>query len=157
MEDGLSDPMAEDIKQHLEGLEEEFKYYFPGIKNESNENKLIRDPFQRNVDDVPDAWQEEFLDLKNDSAAKDAFQNMELEEFWTQVRGTYPLLATNALRILVQFSSTYLCETGFSALVHLKTKARNMLEVEADLRCALSITPPDIEGLVIGKQCQKSH
>ncbi|XP_076059427.1 protein FAM200C-like [Oratosquilla oratoria] len=156
MEDGLPDPIAEDIKQHLEGLEEEFKYYFPGIKNESNENKLIRDPFQRNVD-VPDAWQEEFLDLKNDSPAKDAFQNMELEEFWTQVRGTYPLLATNALRILVQFSSTYLCETGFSALVHLKTKARNKLEVEADLRCALSITPPDIEGLVIGKQCQKSH
>ncbi|XP_076032510.1 protein FAM200C-like [Oratosquilla oratoria] len=73
MEDGLLDPIAEDIKQHLEGLEEEFNYYFPGIKNESNENKLIRDPFQRNVDDVPDAWQEEFLDLKNDSAAKDAF------------------------------------------------------------------------------------
>ena len=157
MEDGLPDPIAEDIKQHLEGLEEEFKYYFPGITNESKENKLIRDPFQRNVDDVPEAWQEEFLDLKNDSAAKDAFQNMELEEFWTQVRGTYPLLATNALRILVQFSSTYLCETGFSALVHLKTKARNKLEVEADLRCALSITPPDIEGLVSGKQCQKSH
>ncbi|KAK4328431.1 hypothetical protein Pmani_001179 [Petrolisthes manimaculis] len=112
---------------------------------------------KRNVDDVPDAWQEEFLDLKNDSAAKDAFQNMELEEFWTLVRGTYPLLATNALRILVQFSSTYLCETGFSALVHLKTKARSKLEVEADLRCALSITPPDIEGLVKGKQCQKSH
>ncbi|KAK4329330.1 hypothetical protein Pmani_000364 [Petrolisthes manimaculis] len=81
-----------------------------------------------------DAWQEEFLDLKNDSAAKDAFQNMELEEFWTLVRGTYPLLATNALRILVQFSSTYLCETGFSALVHLKTKARSKLEVEAYLR-----------------------
>ncbi|KAK4304824.1 hypothetical protein Pmani_020247 [Petrolisthes manimaculis] len=97
------------------------------------------------------------MDLKNDSAAKDAFQNMELEEFWTLVRGTYPLLATNALRILVQFSSTYLCETGFSALVHLKTKARSKLEVEADLRCALSITPPDIEGLMKGKQCQKSH
>ncbi|XP_068207496.1 protein FAM200C-like [Palaemon carinicauda] len=133
MEDGLPDPIAEDIKQHLEGLEEEFKYYFPGITNESNENKLIRDPFQRNVDDVPEAWQEEFLDLKNYSAAKDAFQNMELEEFWTQVGGTYPLLATNALRILVQFSSTYLCETGFSSLVHLKTKTRNKLEVEADL------------------------
>ncbi|XP_076047318.1 protein FAM200C-like [Oratosquilla oratoria] len=56
MEDCLPDPIAEDIKQHLEGLEEEFKYYFPGIKNESNENKLIRDPFQSNVDDVPDVW-----------------------------------------------------------------------------------------------------
>ena len=90
-------------------------------------------------------------------SVKDAFQNMELEEFWTHVRGTYPLLATIALRILVQFSSTYLCETGFSAHVHLKTKPRNKLEVEADLRCALSITIPDIEGLENGKQSQKSH
>ena len=110
-----------------------------------------------NVDDVPNMLQEEFLEVQNDSAAKDAFQNMELEEFWTQIRGTYPLLAKNALRILVQFSSTYQCETGFSALVHLKTKARNKLEVEANLRCALSTTLPDIDKLVTKKQCQKSH
>ena len=41
-----------------------------------------------NVDDVPNMWQEEFLEFQNDSAAKDAFQNMELEALWTQIRGT---------------------------------------------------------------------
>jgi len=33
MESGLPDAVAEDIKQHLDGLVEEFKPYFPGIKN----------------------------------------------------------------------------------------------------------------------------
>jgi len=42
---------------------EEFKPYFRGSTiYETNENKLIRDPFCREVDDVPEAWQEEFLD-----------------------------------------------------------------------------------------------
>ena len=72
MENGLPDAVAEDIKQHLDGLVEEFKQYFPGIDNETNENKLTRDPFCREVDDVPEAWQEEFLDLKKDFAARDA-------------------------------------------------------------------------------------
>ena len=142
MENGLPDAIAEEIKQHLESLDEEFQHYFQDISNENNQSRLVRNPFQMNVDDVP---------------AKDAFQNMELEEFWTQIRGTYKLLAKNALRILVQFSSTYQCQTGFSALVHLKTRARNKLEVEADLGCALSTTLPDIDKLVTKKQCQKSH
>jgi len=33
MENGLPDAVAEDIKQHLDGLVEEFKPYFPGIEN----------------------------------------------------------------------------------------------------------------------------
>jgi len=33
MENGLPDAVAEDIKQHLDGLVEEFKRYFPGIEN----------------------------------------------------------------------------------------------------------------------------
>jgi len=49
-------------------------HIFPGSKiYETNENKLIGDPFCMEVDDVPEAWQEEFLDLKNYSAARDAF------------------------------------------------------------------------------------
>lgn len=82
---------------------------------------------------------------------------MELEEFWIQVRGTYPLFAANALQVLVQFSSTYLCETWFLALMHFKTKSQNKLNMEADLCCALSMTTPDVERLVGQKQCQKAH
>lgn len=153
----VPDVVSQDISEHLEGLTTQFKRYFPGINNDTIESKLIRDPFQREVSDVPDSMQEEFLELKNDSVSKDLFNTKNLEEFWVSVQGSYPLLAENALRVLIQFSSTYLCEAGFSALVHVKTKFRNKLEVESDLRCALSITKPDIDGLVKKKQCQKAH
>ena len=69
----------------------------------------------------------------------------------------YPWLGIHALNILVPFSSTYLCECGFSALLTIKSKARNRLDVESDIRCALSTTSPDIEQLVAKKQGQPSH
>ncbi|KAF2344662.1 hypothetical protein FHG87_024581, partial [Trinorchestia longiramus] len=46
---------------------------------------------------------------------------------------------------------------GFSALVVLKTKQRNRLDVENDLRCALSSYNPRISDLVRKKQQHPSH
>ncbi|KAF2349350.1 hypothetical protein FHG87_019897 [Trinorchestia longiramus] len=54
-------------------------------------------------------------------------------------------------------SSTYLCEAGFSALVILKTKQRNRLDVENDLRCALPSFNPRISDIVRKKQQHPSH
>ena len=45
-----------------------------------------------------------------------------------------------ALRTLLLFSFTYLCEGGFSTLVSVKKKCRNKLDCKADMRCALSST-----------------
>ena len=61
----------------------------------------------------------------------------------------YSRLGIHALNILVPFSLTYLNKSGFSAL--LTIKARNQLDVESDIRCALSTTLPDIEQLVAQK------
>ena len=61
------------------------------------------------------------------------------------------VLDIQALNILVPFSSTYLCECGFSALLTIKPKARNRLHVQSDICCALSTTLPDIEKLVAKK------
>ena len=63
---------------------------------------------------------------------------MVLDNFWNIGLETYPKLAKKALTDL-PFSTTYLCETGFSSLVYLKNKYENRLEtVENDLRIALS-------------------
>ena len=59
--------------------------------------------------------------------------------------------------ILVPFCSTYLCECGFSALLAIKSKARSRLDVESNIRCALSATSPDIGMLVAKKQGHPSH
>ena len=53
--------------------------------------------------------------------------------------------------------STYLCETGFFALVHIKSKARNHLNVEDDMRLATSKTQPRISKLASDIQQQKFH
>ena len=44
-------------------------------------------------------------------------------------------------------ATTYLCKSGFSALVHIKKKARNQREVKDDIRLVLSSTKPRIPKL----------
>ena len=63
----------------------------------------------------------------------------------------YSRIGIQALNIPVPFSSTYLCECGFSALLTIKFKAKNRLRVQSDIRCALSTTLPEIEKLICNK------
>ena len=109
------------------------------------------------VEDVPEAIQEEFIELTNDSFAKDEFRTCNLEEFWVKMQRCCPRLGIHALNILVPFSSFYLCECGFSALLTMKSKIWNQLDVKSDIHFALSTTSPDIEKLIAKKQGQPSH
>ncbi|KRY25200.1 Protein ZBED8 [Trichinella spiralis] len=110
-----------------------------------------------NVEDLSHDLQEEAIELQFNNLAKDSFESMPLENFWVKLQAEYPKISSQSLRILVPFSSTYLCETGFSALMTLNTQHRNRLNVESDLRCTLSPTPPRIDNLVANKHCQYSH
>ncbi|XP_068204627.1 protein FAM200A-like [Palaemon carinicauda] len=96
------------------------------------------------VDDVPDYLQEQFLELKFNSVAKDVFTSLGMKKFWIKYLSVYQKISRRILQVIVPFSSTYLCEAGFSALVGIKTKKRNKLDVASDLRWALSQTPPNI-------------
>ncbi|XP_003368665.1 zinc finger protein, partial [Trichinella spiralis] len=118
-------------------------------------NELFSDKF--NVEDLSHDLQEEAIELQFNNLAKDSFESMPLENFWVKLQAEYPKISSQSLRILVPFSSTYLCETGFSALMTLNTQHRNRLNVESDLRCTLSPTPPRIDNLVANKHCQYSH
>ena len=88
--------------------------------------KVARNPFIHKVEDVPEAIQEE---LTNDSFAKNEFHSCKLKEFGVKMQHCYPRIGIQALNILVPFSSTYLCECGFSALLTIKSKARNRFHV----------------------------
>ena len=59
--------------------------------------------------------------------------------------------------VLLPFAVTYLCESGFSALLHMKTKERNQMNVEEDMRLALSSTQSRISRLAADVQGQPSH
>uniref|UniRef100_UPI00358E6478 zinc finger BED domain-containing protein 5-like n=1 Tax=Myxine glutinosa TaxID=7769 RepID=UPI00358E6478 len=142
----LDPGVAKDVVTHLSCLREEFLQYFPEIGREGL--ALMRNPFLVKVSDVQDDLQDEPIEFQNDSGCRDVFEASSIPEFWSKMMGSYPNIAKECLRKLLPFATTYLCESGFSTLVQLKTKARNRLECEADLRCALSTTEPRIWKLV---------
>lgn len=72
---------------------------------------------------------------------------MQLEEFWIQMKGEYAELSEIAIKLLLNFTSTYLCETSFSAMTVIKTKQRNRLNAENAMRIAISNIEPRIKRL----------
>ena len=156
-ENDFNKNLKEDIISHLPNLKDEFERYFPEINTGSILMKVARNPFIHKVEDGPEAIQEEFTEITNNFFAKDELHSCKLEEFWVKMQHCYPRIGIQVLNILVPFSLTYLCECGFSALLTIKSKARNRLHVQSDIRCALSTTLPDIEKLVAKKQGHPSH
>ena len=106
---------------------------------------------------IPKEFQDELLELRNDSAGLKIFMTKSLSQFWSSMLTSYPKLSAEALRVIVPFAFTYLCESRFSALMHIKLKARNLLDVEDDMRIAISKTQPRISRLACNMQQQRSH
>ncbi|KAL4123079.1 hypothetical protein QTP88_015312 [Uroleucon formosanum] len=101
---------------------------------------------------------ESLIDITSDSTFQSTFSSNSYVEFWLNFKNTsFDNLSQKAITILLPFATTYLCETGFSAYAATKTKYRNRLNVEPDLRIQLSKIEPDIAKLSKNKQPQKSH
>ncbi|GBP62958.1 SCAN domain-containing protein 3 [Eumeta japonica] len=134
------------VVQHLSSVISSLQQYFPDTDNRQSNSWVLR-PFLTGdhiFKDEDMSAKVEFLGLREDCTLKVEFQNYDLCTFWKKVRAEYPIIADRALKMLVPFATTYRCESGFSTLVTLKTKARNRLNVEHDLRCALSETLPNL-------------
>eukprot|EP00106_Octopus_bimaculoides_P021126 XP_014788568.1 PREDICTED: protein ZBED8-like [Octopus bimaculoides] len=93
---------------HLTDLMTEFIRYFLDIEEKQEAWKFNSNPFQCEVTDVLDEVQEEFLELKFNSPAKEDFKELNLEMFWIKYLPVYPLILHQALQILAMFGSTYL-------------------------------------------------
>jgi len=79
--------------------------------------------------------QEELIDLQNYSNLKSSFEyDTNLEEFWCIKAMGNPSIWQTALRFLMVFSTTYLCEQGFSSRLFIKNKQRNRLNPRVDMR-----------------------
>ena len=141
------------IIQHLKSLEEKFEKYFPSW---STENCMwVRNPFLPLDSHVALILkkEDELIDIRNDGNFKLMHKQMPLGEFWIRVQNEYPCVGKKAIVLLFQFSTSYLCESGFSVLTNIKTKKRErQLIVEEEMRVALSHVPPDIKGI-----CAKSQ
>lgn len=150
----LPDDIKSCIVGHLEIVSAEFRSYF-------NDAPLhvpwYRDPFKTEIDFFAEEA-EELAELKASNAMKLAFNNKnDVSSFWLSLHDSYSLLSKKASVILVQFATTYLCESGFSDLATIKTKSRNRLDVRGDIRLAVSKTEPNVKGLLRRVQEQSSH
>ena len=103
------------------------------------------------IDDNSDIM-EDLIDMRNNTGIKMEFFDDSLENFWASQLETYPVLAKKALTVLVPFATTYLCETEFSCLIHIKTKSRNRLDPQHDMRVALSTKTPRFDVIINRKQ-----
>ncbi|KAK9877912.1 hypothetical protein WA026_020136 [Henosepilachna vigintioctopunctata] len=144
------------ILNHLENLTEEFRKYFPDTCDDGI-YRLSTDPFNININSLPEALQEEGLEIKHDSSAKYDFDKRDKSSFWIKYFKVYPRVSQAAIRLYLPFSSIYLCEKAFSTLVAIETKFRNNFDVTSDLRCALTKTQPRIGLLVKKMQAHSSH
>ncbi|CAI9728189.1 Hypothetical predicted protein [Octopus vulgaris] len=73
--------LKKQIITHLTDLKTEFIRCFPDIEEKREAWKFIRNPFHCEVTDVLDEVQEEFLELKFNSPAKEDFKELDLEMF----------------------------------------------------------------------------
>jgi hypothetical protein len=74
-----------------------------------------------------------------------------------EVKNEYPEVGNAAVTSLLSFGSTYLCERTFSAMVVVKSKHRNCLQLELELVLAVSNVSQRIDKLVSEKKAHVSH
>ncbi|XP_042228828.1 uncharacterized protein LOC121870922 [Homarus americanus] len=72
---------------------------------DENEDHLLDPSLKSEITQHLKSLEDEFLDLKNDSAAKDLYEEISLTVFWCSM---YPKVSEIALRVLLPFSTSYL-------------------------------------------------
>ena len=152
---GMPNHIKNEILEQLSALESEFEKYFPETTDKDLD--FLRNPFKYPVEKLADECQGEFLELVNDSTTRQEYEEKLLPQFWVAMKDSYRKMKEKTFRILIPLVSTYLCESGFSSLLQIKSKQRNRLDVEDDLRSALSQTASRIRMLSDRKQGQVLH
>ena len=150
--------VKQSILNHLQDLSQWFDKYFPE-DTDPQKYDWILSPFTVSSTRHLSAELIEALDdLSSDRGLKIAFDNKKsLAEFWISVEKKYLQLSAAAMNILLPFGTTYLCEMTFSALSYIKNKYRSRLEVEDDLRVAVSHIKPRIGLLCSKHKAYTSH
>ena len=147
------------ILDHLTSLQGRIDHYFPTLSIEDYD--WVRDPFLEILSRegiFTLRKEEELTDIRHDRTLKLKYRDSSLDSFWVSIENEYPSIAIKAIKILLLFSTTYLCELGFSYLINIKSvKRERLLSVEEEMRVCLSTIRPRIKEICKSKQSQISH
>lgn len=156
--------LKQDIQLHLQSLSASFEHYFPEEKMMYlKEKQWMTDPFAFETPDsvvglnlTPDK-EEELIRLTNDNSLRITHKTSSLSSFWMTASKDYPKLSKESILLLLPFTTSYMCEAGFSILTKLKSKERNRLNSTNDMRVALSSCKPDWPRITSNKQAHPTH
>ncbi|XP_071040604.1 zinc finger BED domain-containing protein 5-like [Parasteatoda tepidariorum] len=124
------------IENHLAMITRNFKKYFPADDKLIASYEWVSNLFHKTPEGLSIHEEEKFIDFTKSGKTKIQFSIKSLFEFWAG--DDFSALKTGAIRVLLTFSTSYLCETGFSAVTSLKTKYRSRLNIETELRVTIS-------------------
>jgi len=83
----------------------------------------------------------QLIEISSDKGLESTFNSTSNSKFWIRMKNEYPNLHEIAMSFLLCFSTTYLCETAFSAMTVLKTKQRNHLQLSVSVWRSLQFIP----------------
>lgn len=156
---------------HLDKLIEHFDKYFPNHSDPRISYLWVVDPFlnAKEKNTLTSAEADQLIgklfsqiycatrscelllsistELTSDPTKRNLFATVELDTFWLTMENEFGLLSRKAIDKLLLFSTTYLCESAFSAMSIIKTKHRNRLDAENAMFLAVSTIEPNIKKL----------
>ena len=121
------------LSNKLKELADSFDHYFPEHEDPRRGNLWINNPFIEDVNtcDLNPHEKESLIQLCCDSTLQSRYKKESLSQFWISLENEYSCLTHKAIKLLLVFSTSYLCEKSFSSLTLIKTKQRNRLDAEA--------------------------
>ena len=102
---------------------------------------------------------EELIDFSQDTTIETNYETKNLTQFWLIMQSSYSTLSAEAIKVLLPFTTSYLCEVGFSAMTTIKNKYRNKLQVENSLCLKVTNIIVDVDAVIRNsrKQAHCSH
>ena len=158
VEKAVPSSLQNEISQHLSELQVHMKEVCLS-EEDAGKFEWVRFPFLCEINSMRDEnpLKDELIELKAASSLRLSFNSQNLDTFWISLQDSYPQLARAAIIKIIPFVTTYLCESGFSTMVTIKTKQRNRLNQRHDMRVSLSCTLPNFAELIADKEEQHSH
>ena len=116
-------------------IKSKFQHYFSELKEQ--EAILMQNLFSASLDASGISYeiQDQYFNLTNNSSALILYYEKSLFQLYiVYIYDSYPQTSKLVFQVLLPFATMYLCKSGFSAFLHMKTKERNRMYVEDDMR-----------------------
>ena len=81
---------------------------------------------------------ENLIEITSDTQLKAKFEEVPLDVFWRNLNDEYPEISKWAVRVILLFATTYLCESGIPRYTGTKTKYQSNLDAKLGMRIQFS-------------------